>query len=79
MEEIVISNKFVVSGVTGSVDYDQTDCCPTEVRCSVCGATQEFGDTGLGAHLNELVVWATEHKCARRLSVNHEKPGDDAG
>jgi hypothetical protein len=60
----VISHRFVVDG--GQDDVRSW----VEIRCTVCGKSELFGENGDSASLHELTVWAEAHKCRRGLHTN---------
>jgi hypothetical protein len=41
-----------------------------EIRCTVCGRHELFGEDGDSASMDELVQWVENHKCPRRLHTN---------
>lgn len=59
----MISHRFQVYGLPG--DYDECEPLAIEIRCTHCGACEEFGRDQMTTPLMELIEWATEHKATK--------------
>jgi hypothetical protein len=54
-----------------TVDGGQDDVRSwVEIRCSVCGRHEEFGEDGDSASMDELTSWVENHQCPRGQVTN---------